>query len=192
MRNSRISSPQIPVRVAPQHCVTKDCFFLHISLYTPRMSLKSGTNANTPFHIFSLKRFSLQGFPPASPCNTHQGYNHQETLRSSVFCLIQNHEQAQNPTLRTNLVKPHSQTDTVLNSPLLPTTLVHLCMLFGKFWHPCISVAKLLFAASVWSESFSRQKLLMPELCCTLSTKNDQEMFAVLTSISLQFKSFPY
>lgn len=156
LRNSRISSPQIPVRVAPQHCVTKDCFVLHISLYALRTSLKSGTNANKLFHIFSFKTFSLQSFHPASPCNTHQGYNHQETLRRSIFCLIQNYECVQNPALRTNLTMPCSQTDPVLSSPLLPMTLLHLCVLFGKFWHLCISVLKLLFAAPLCSESFSR------------------------------------
>lgn len=136
LRNSRISSLQIPVRVAPQHCVTKDCFVLHISLYALRTSLKSGTNANKPFHIFSLKTFSLQSFHPASPCDTHQGYNHQETLRRSIFCLIQNYECVQNPALRTNLTIPCSQTDPVLSSPLLPMTLLHLCVLFGKVLTP--------------------------------------------------------
>lgn len=49
------------------------------------MPSKSGTNANKPFHIFSLKRFLLWSFQPASPCNIHQCYNHQGTLRSSIF-----------------------------------------------------------------------------------------------------------
>lgn len=131
LRNARISSPQIPVSVAPQHCVTKDWGFLCISLYTPRMSLKSGTMLINHF-IFFHSKDSHSSFHPAVPCNTQQGYNHQETLRSSVFCLIQNHEHVQNPALRTNLVMPHSQVDPVLSSPLLPTTVLHLCMLFEK------------------------------------------------------------
>jgi len=35
---------------------------------------------------------------------------------------------------------PCSQTDPGLISPLLPATLLQLCMLFGKLFHPCMSV----------------------------------------------------
>lgn len=73
LRNSRISGSQIPVRIAPQHWVTKVWGFLHIFLCVPRIF---GTNANKPFLIFTLRRFSLQCFHPASPCTTQQGYNH--------------------------------------------------------------------------------------------------------------------
>lgn len=143
------------------------------------MSSKSGINASKQFHNFLLKRLLLQRFQPASPRNIHQRYSHQGTLRSLIFCLSQNHEHVQNPSLRTNLEDASQPGGPRTQLPSAPPLhcCTSVCPLASSLSSVCLSLPlKLLFAVSIWSPS-SRQKSLMPEWSSALSTKNDQEMF---------------
>lgn len=181
---------QMPVRALPQQCMTNNSFFIisfckHLGCHWNLRQML--INHFIFFHskYSSSRVFSL--LHPATFIDVKITRRHWALL---FFCLMQNHEHAQNPALMTNT--PRSQTDPELTSSLIPTTLLHLWMCFGKLFLPCMSQLplKLLIAASVCSGSFSRQKLLMPEWCFPLNTKNYQEVFASYDTWFSVFWSF--